>query len=510
MRTGALLALLLVLPAVAASAVGGAEPGGPAWWERTLLDADRDGVDDALAPLLAAAGDEPLRVILSYARTPGEHEAAQARARGAEVVFAPRHFPLLVVDARAADVPRLADAPGVVLVEKDDAIFPLLKESVPLIGAPQAWQQYAVGGQGVVVAVLDDGAYDKHPDLEPKLAGAYNAAASGTPLGPGGSEVVVPAGENGHATHVAGTIVGGGGESDGVYKGVAPGARFVNVQVFAGPNQTTSEYVLRGLDWTLTNKDRLGIRLAQMSLGGRPSDGTDALSRAVDIAVDKGLVIVAAAGNAGPGDKTVSSPGAAEKAITVGAVDKRKNLAGFSSRGPTLDGRVKPDLVAPGVGVVSTIPPASATGVSGLVGGSRTVYYGSLSGTSMAAPHVAGVVALMLQANPRLEPLDVKRILLATAQDLGTRGKDNQTGYGFVNAIAAVQVAKDPRLLQSPRLQAVLQTIPEPARESFVDRLTYEAQSLARSGGLPTVGLLAAVCLIGVGAALVARRLLRR
>ena len=519
MRRAVLLALVMLVPvwASAAAAPHEARHEEEPWWQRTMLDGDGDRVDDALAPLVAAAAagvadDAPLRVLVAYATHPGDAERAAIARAGGVVAFAPRHFPLLGVEAPASKLASLAHLDGVVLVEANDEIRPMLAESVPLIGAPQAWSRFDVRGHGVVVAVLDDGAYEQHPDLRSKVAASFNAATAGTPLTRvgGSTDVVVPAGENGHGTHVAGTIVGAGDQSQGKFQGVAPGARFVNVQVFTAPNRTNSDIVLRGLDWVISNMESHDIRIAQMSLGGRASDGTDALSRGVDIAVDKGLIVVAAAGNAGPGERTVQSPGAAEKAITVGAVDKRKAMASFSSRGPTLDGRIKPDLVAPGRAIMSTVPPSRGDGdptSAATGGGVPALYYGSLSGTSMAAPHVAGVIALMLEERPSLGPHDVKRILLATAQDLGAAGADNASGYGFVNGVAAVQVANNPALLRSAQFRDILATIPEPAPESFMDRLSYDISRMQRDGTLPPLALVVlALALAGIVAALIASR----
>ena len=495
------LPVVALLLAPLAGAAMPEEPDG--WWTRTMLDEDRDGLDDALEPLLV--GPLPLTVIVDYADMPTPAQRAALEARGAVVTFAPRHFPLLVVRAPAARVSALADAPGVVLVEANDVLRPLLKESAPLVGAPQAWQTYQTTGKDVVVAVLDDGAFEQHPDLQPKLVAHYDANAAASPVPRGSVDPMAPAGEEGHGTHVAGTIVGRGGQSGGTYRGIAPDAKFVNVKVFSGPNQTTSELVLRGLDWTLDHKDDLKVRIASLSLGGRRSDGTDALSRAVNVAVDEGLIVVAAVGNVGPSPKTVTSPGAAEKAITVGAVDKQKRLAPFSSRGPTPDGRIKPDLVAPGVNIVSTVPPVSTGAFNGVLSGGRNAYYGTLTGTSMAAPHVTGAVALMLEADPTLTPFRAKQILLVTAQDLGPPGADNETGYGFLNAVAAVQVTKDPKLLAQPQFRARLATIPEPAPESVLDRLAYEAGAIANSPvavavvtsfGVATAGLVALVVVV--------------
>jgi subtilisin family serine protease len=149
--------------------------------------------------------------------------------------------------------------------------------------------------------------------------------------------------------------------------------------------------------------------------------------------------------------------------------------------------------MAPGSDIRSTIPPGggSATGILGGPSAGK-VLYGSLTGTSMATPHVAGVVALMLQANPGLAPQDVKKILLVTAQDLGGRGPDNETGYGFVNAIAAVQVAKDPTLLDQPQFASILASIPDPPKESVFESFSQDIQAMVRDGGLPTLLSLAA------------------
>lgn len=499
MRVPGLLALLLLVPALTGAVAGApAASGAPAWYEATTLDRDGDRLDDALAPLVGRAG--PVQVLVSYGRQPTDADARALEAAGAVVLSRYHHFPLLAARAPAHVVPDLLALPGVVFVEKDDLVRRQLRESVPLLGVPQAVSRFGHTGKDVVVAILDDGAFDQHPDLREKVVAAHDAtgASADSPVdAPVG--LVAPASQEGHATHVVGTVVGGGDQSGGLYKGVAPDARYVNVRVFSGPNETTSSIVLRGLDWVLDRHEDLGIRVVTLSMGGRPSDGRDALSRAVNLAVDEGLVIVAAAGNGGPDEGTVASPGAAAKAITVGAVDKRKRLADFSARGPTADGRMKPDVVAPGVAITSTVPPSGGAG--GLVA-SKSLFYGSLSGTSMAAPHVAGVVAMMLESNPDLAPIDVKRILMATAQDLGAAGPDNETGYGFVNAIAAMQVVEDPELLESAELRARLESIPEPPEESILERLSYEMDSLARSGALVQYALLGVgiATVVGAGA----------
>lgn len=421
----------------------------------SALDLDADGLDDALAGALG-----PQDVLVTYARMPGASERAALAALGGVLARDYAHFPVLAATLDAAALPALAAMPAVRFVERDDRIARQLRESVPLLGVPEARETYAVSGASIVVAILDDGVYAEHPDLASRLVERHDATPPPAPLpierpsllDPIARVIEAPA-STGHGTHVAGVVVGPGSQSGGAYEGVAPGARFVDVKVFQDEDDTRASIVMSGLDWVLTNAERLDIRVVSMSVGGRVSDGTDALSRAADEVVAAGIVVVTSAGNTGPSAGTVTSPGSAFDVITVGAVDKRKALAEFSSRGPTPDGRIKPDLVAPGVAIVSTVPPLSLTAAVGLVGSANgdSLFYGTLDGTSIAAPHVAGVVALMLEADPDLTPAQVKRILLGSAQDLGAPGADNETGFGFVNAIAAVQVAADPSFLDSPQ-----------------------------------------------------------
>ena len=507
MRTGLILAALMVIPlAIAAPSPSSDAPAETPWWALSLQDSDGDRIDDAL-PLVGA---DPLTVLVAFPDVPTAQELKALQGAGFELVDWYAHFDVVAVRALPMQIPALLDVPGVVFVERDDVLRPLLKESVPLLGVPQARRTYGVDGAGITVAVLDDGSFEQHPDFNGKIAGSFDAGAPGLPGPFGAAQVpVVPAGTDGHGTHVAGTIVGRGTQSGGQYVGVAPGALFANVKVFSTANSTSSTIVLDGLDWTLSNAERLNIRIASMSLGGSASDGRDALSRAVNKAVEEGMVVVAAAGNAGPDPMTIGSPGAADQAITVGSVDKRKQIAPYSSRGPTKDGRLKPEVMAPGSAITSTVPP-STTSVRGILGGpsAQKLYYGQLSGTSMAAPHVSGVVALMLEVNPALTPLEVKQILVATAQDLGPPGQDNETGYGFVNAIAATQVANDPQLLSSPQFAAIIGTLPPPQQTPWYEDMQHQVDELIRSGKAPTYAgiFVALVALVIIGYVVGSRR----
>jgi serine protease AprX len=183
---------------------------------------------------------------------------------------------------------------------------------------------------------------------------------------------------------------------------------------------------LKALDWCLENKDRYGIRVISFSVGGEsPSDGTSLLDEACNKMVEEGLIMCVAAGNSGPAASSIVIPGDAENVITVGAVDSSGAIFELSSRGPTANGETKPDLVTLGVDVVSALA------------GSKSAK-SSMSGTSMAVPQVSGAAALLLEANPDLEPSDVKRVLLKTANDLGPSGQDNVYGYGALNLTGAL------------------------------------------------------------------------
>jgi len=262
--------------------------------------------------------------------------------------------------------------------------------------------------------------------------------------------ITTPYDDQGHGTHVAATLGGDGvgGPNAALYRGVAPGVGIAAAKVLNSAGSGTESQIIQGIDWCISQE----VDGISMSLGtATGSDGNDALSLAVDRAVlDHGIVSVIAAGNSGDGSATVGSPGAARAAITVGAAAKVNDglrLAGFSSRGPTIDGRLKPDVVAPGVAIVS----ASANTGSG---------YAGASGTSMATPFAAGVVALMLDCDDGLAPGAIKSTLGSTAADLGPGGADNNWGNGLIDGYEAVAVAcGGPGAMALPTHNHVLGTV---------------------------------------------------
>lgn len=299
---------------------------------------------------------------------------------------------------RTAAEPRLAG--GIERIWLDRKVSASLDRSVPQIGAPEVWQG-GHDGTGVTVAVLDTGVDAEHPDLAGQIDEARNFSDSPT-----------TGDAFGHGTHVAATVAGtgvGSGGSGGSRKGVAPGARLLVGKVLGDDGFGSESQVLAGMEWAAG----AGADVVNMSLGtDAPTDGTDALSLGLNrLTAETGTLFVASAGNSGPGSATVGSPGAADAALTVGAVDRDESLADFSSRGPRVgDLAVKPDITAPGVDIVA----ARAAGTA--MGTPVDDLYTAASGTSMAAPHVAGAAALIAQRHPDLSAQQLKDALVSTAR----------------------------------------------------------------------------------------------
>ena len=265
---------------------------------------------------------------------------------------------------------------------------------------------------------------------------------------------------NGHGTHVASTIAGTGAGSGGAYRGVAPGAKLMVGKVLADEGFGEDSWVLAGMQWAVTR----GADVVSMSLGGDPGDGTDPLSRAIDeLSASSDTLFVVAAGNSGNEPMTVTNPGAADAALTVGAVDDADQMAFFSSRGPRLtDGALKPDVVAPGVGITA----ARAAGTS--LGAPVDDLYTSLEGTSMATPHVAGLAAILKDAHPQWDGERLKAAITSTTVPVAdATGFD--AGSGRVDAERAVAAT----VLASASLNLGYYTWPQTDLPTTRTKLTY-------------------------------------
>lgn len=299
----------------------------------------------------------------------------------------------------------------------DGRVSASLDRSTAQIGAPDVWKA-GLRGERVKVAVLDTGADQTHPDLAGRIAVAQDfSGSSGTGDG------------FGHGTHVASIVGGSGKASGGTRQGVAPAAELMIGKVLGDDGFGSESQVIAGMEWAAAK----GAEVVNMSLGSdAPSDGTDPMSLAVnELSESSGALFVVAAGNAGPATGTIGSPGAADAALTVGAVDRDDSLAEFSSRGPRYgDEAVKPDVTAPGVGIVA----ARATGTA--MGDPVDEGYTAASGTSMATPHVAGAAALLAQRHPDWSAAQIKDALISTARTIAGQQVTEQGG-GRVDLAAA-------------------------------------------------------------------------
>ena len=305
-----------------------------------------------------------------------------------------------------------AKKPEVQKIYSDEKVTIQLSESGPLI--KEGWtaieQQfgYQINGTGEKIAILDTGIDKTHPDLndlddnastnDPKVILEQDFTGCGHVYD-----------DHGHGTHCASIAAGTGEAGNYTYVGVAPGAWLLNGKVLDKYGNGWKSDVIAGIQWAVEN----GANVISLSLGDPSNnDGSDPLSQAVDWAVGQGVVCVVAAGNNGNTYYSVGCPACAKEAITVGATDKTDKIAWFSSFGPTSDFRVKPEILAPGVNIVA----ARANGTS--MGTVINQYYTMSSGTSMATPHVAGAVALLLQAHPDWNAETVKTSLVETAKHI--------------------------------------------------------------------------------------------
>ena len=364
------------------------------------------------------AADEAVPVIVKYA----EVQVPERRAVVAGLVdrYVYQQVPAVAMRVTAAGLSRLEEDPDVVAVWPDLPVHTMLDVSVPHIRVPEVWAESGRGA-GVRVAVVDTGIDPDHPDLAGRIAATKSFAGGSADDG------------NGHGTHVAGTIAGDGTASEGRYVGMAPEALIYAAKVLRDDGSGSMSDVMAGVEWAVDQ----GVQVINLSLGSdESSDGSDPLSELCDAAMAAGVVVCVAAGNAGPGAGTVGSPASARQVITIGATTDADGIASFSSRGPTKDGRTKPDVCFPGVDIVACR--ASGTRMGTPVGD----HYTQASGTSMATPHAAGVAALLLEAAPALTPAEVKARFQAAAVDLGLDA--NTQGAGRVDAYAALKAETPP------------------------------------------------------------------
>lgn len=314
-------------------------------------------------------------------------------------------------------------------IEKPSEVGMLLDTATKTLNLDKVWDR-GFTGKDVVICVIDTG-IAQHPDLKDKIIGFKDFVNDKTEAYD----------DQGHGTHCSGITAGSGKASEGKYKGAAPDASLVGVKVLDKNGSGSFSDVIKGIQWAVENKDKYKINVISMSLGGPISQpaAKDPVSQAVEAAVSAGIITCVAAGNSGPGKETVSTPANAEHVITVGALDDKGTvtrdddaIAYFSSRGPTkYDKLIKPDIVTPGVNITST-----QAGSEGYV---------SMSGTSMATPLAAGVMALAVQAKPDITPAEAKSLAMDTADKLKDPKIDENTqGKGVLDPLEMINTLVPP------------------------------------------------------------------
>ena len=447
---GRLRAVLQVLFAVVFAAVVVAVPFRPA---AALGGATLDPLlQQAVAT--AASGDA-LTVVAVFDRQPTALDLAAARATGAQAVPYTR-LPMAAVRATVAQVTALAGVAHLRSLWLSHSLDAALHESVSLIQADKVWAPpIGVTGRGVGVAVLDSGIDGTHPDLHypehtkqnVKILGDQHVFADQTFAVENVADTDTT---TGHGTHVAGIVGGDGTASGGYYKGVAPGADLIGVGSADGLDMLTA---LAGYDWILQHKDALHIRVINNSWADDTItyDPNDPLNQASKAAHDAGITVVFAAGNDGhTGSNAFNRYAWPSWVISTGGGTKTGQIDSYSSGGDALH---HPTVVSPGSYIASA---RALTGVATdanstpldltdpnnprIVPVEWTQYYTVALGTSMAAPHLAGTVALMLEANPALTPDQVADLIASSATPMpGCAVAD--CGSGYLNALSAVQAA---------------------------------------------------------------------
>ncbi|WIV12512.1 S8 family peptidase [Proteiniborus sp. MB09-C3] len=332
-----------------------------------------------------------------------------------------RSLPLvdaIALNMNMGEIDKLSRDPNVEYISYDSKVFALLDIANASIGGSFP-RGIGLTGEGVTVAVIDTGV-SPHNDLtRPKnrIIGFKDFVG----------DKANPYDDNGHGTHVAGIIASNGYSSNRKYMGVAPNANILAVKALDDAGSGNTSDIVSAIDWVVKTREQYKTKIINLSLGSPANNSinSDPLVRAVEAATKAGLTVIVAAGNSGPSTKTILSPGNSPNVITVGAVDDKRTpdtsddiIANFSSRGPTKEGLRKPDVVAPGVSIMS-LSNKSSDG------------YVTSSGTSMATPLVSGSAALICSKYGNLSPSQIKAMFVSSCTDL--KDKQENQGAGIID-----------------------------------------------------------------------------
>ena len=460
------------------------------WWEWTAMDRDRNRMHDALDLALLEEQfviNGRIEVLVDFDHMPtAANEELLAHGAGFEASWRFHHVPIIAGSVAVDRLPELLALPGVVFLTHNSPVELLLDGAIPEHNVNQVWD-LGFDGTGITVAIIDTGIDPDHlsindmdddaectattiqgvpnPPCQKKIVAFYDALDDSADDGSGET---TPYDDHGHGSHCAGIATGTGEGSQEAYgaeyRGVAPGAQLVGVKVLSGSGGGSFEEVMRGMEWTIDNQQKYNIRAASMSLGGvwlaeLTQEQEERLTHVANMMVAAGIALTIAAGNSGYYG-SIGTPGAARDVITVGATEHDRELAFYSSKGPTHEGYIKPNIAAIGSSVWSVQNDDSVSGEA---------TYVAYSGTSMATPMVAGMVALLNEANPDLSPLMVRSILESTAEYRWLTHPvrpNNDYGWGFPEMDAALAEAE----LVDPSINLSL----DPDTPQVTHRETYD------------------------------------
>jgi serine protease AprX len=426
----------------------------------TGADTQRRGlqsVDPEFAVLLNEMTDDSnINAIVVYHQKPSETDIADLRNIGVLGGTRYRELPMIALSAKRSQILSISHLPAVRSIYGNRTLQPTIDPYLQLTGSERVGRDsdltkknvgLPVSGRNVTVAVLDTGLDGTHADLSGRVLQNVKLADTQS-IGIGFSEPINIEGlpntdqAYGHGTFVAGLIAGNGVRSGSKYSGVAPGANLVGLSA----GDLNLSYVLSGFDYLLTRGASFNVRVVNCSFSANTVfDTNDPVNVATRMLTDRGVNVVFSAGNTGSGQHTLNPYAVAPWVISVGATNDRGRLADFSSRGQMGSALFRPTLVAPGESVVSLRSMgASVTGTLGVIAADKdrlslteVPFYTTASGTSFSAPQVAGTIALMLEANPRLTPAQVRDILQRTSTPLPNYFQ-HEVGAGMLNAHAAV------------------------------------------------------------------------
>jgi len=413
------------------------------WWKDTNMDKDKNRMHDMLDIAIEQGKyviDGKISVLVDFDHMPTE---ADEQLLIDEVGFEPswrfHHIPIIAGTIETELLDELLEVEGVVFLTLNGEMRIALDNAIGIHHVDTVWD-YGYTGEGISIAIIDTGIDPLHVGLndfdddpttnDPKVVAFYDALDDSGDDGSGETE---PYDDQGHGSHCAGISAGTGAVDEGPlgddskpYRGVAPDAWLVGVKVLDSGGSGSFAEVMRGMEWTIDNKIKYNIRAASMSLGGvwlveLTQEQEERVTHLANEMVAAGISLMIAAGNSAAYG-TIGTPGAAKDVITVGSTEDSKELAVYSSKGPTHEGQIKPNVAAIGSAVMS-VEANSGNG------------YASYSGTSMATPMVAGMAVLLLQANPDLQPLMIRTILESTSEFRWLSHPvrpNNDYGWGFV------------------------------------------------------------------------------